>query len=119
MPVDFFDIEHYRKVVAARKAAGLPGRKHAKETAHPLVGGHVVKVRTGEVYNVQSAHLHWYMGWYTVLLIEKNGSHGLLFWENISSISKGILKICATCHQGYMTLEEFSSGTGDSYACND
>lgn len=102
---DFFDMKHYYKIVAARKKVGLPVLKTAKDTTHELVGKQLRKASTGAVYNVESAHLHWYEGWYIVLLIEHNRSHAIVPWENVSSLYDKIDRWCAEVHTRYSPVE--------------
>jgi len=112
-----FNEEHYRKVREARQRLNLPSfsdffPENGKVFGHELEGKKLRHVETGKVIYIQSVHKHWYKGWYYALLVytlyktnnedfvtdvvdgEKFGrSHGLKFWENISSIDSTVLKI--------------------------
>lgn len=101
---DFFDMPHYYKVLSARKSAGMYMEKASREIQHPLVGKRLKKLSTGEVYTIESAHLHWYMGWYIVFSIERSRSRGIIIWENISSIYEDVPKWCVECHERYSLI---------------
>lgn len=102
---DFFNVEHYHKVRAARKRAGFSMLKTSRGTQHPLVGRRLEKKATGEIYKVQSAHLHWYAGWYIVFSIERNNSHAIISWENVSSIYEKIDEWCEQSHSRYTVID--------------
>lgn len=57
---------------------------------HPLTGKQIVRMNddlktADKEYIIQSVHLHWYDGYYYVLLIRDNhNSHGCPMWENLN-----------------------------------
>lgn len=59
---------------------------------HELVGKKLVRYSDGNEYNVESVHKQWYAGWYIAILLERNKSHHLVFWENINCIEETILQ---------------------------
>lgn len=54
---------------------------------HPMVGKRLCRLTDGHIYKVQSVHKQWYAGWYIAILLERNQSHHLLYWENLGCVS--------------------------------
>jgi hypothetical protein len=81
---DYCNVDHYMYGVRPERRKIYGEEKYDQQCDHPLVGRHLVKLETGEVYRVESAQRHWWWGWYTQLLIERNNSHGVIVWENHS-----------------------------------
>lgn len=60
---------------------------------HPLHDMVLVKIKTGERYEIDIVSKHWSQGYYWSLVYHKVGSnsHGTLFWKNISCHSNTVL----------------------------
>ena len=60
---------------------------------HPLHNMVLVHNKTGERYEIDIVCKHWCVGWYWYLVYTEvsSGSHGTLFWENISCHDKNVL----------------------------
>lgn len=63
---------------------------------HPLKRKKIKNRITGEMYSIEKVVKQFYNGWYITLLLERNGSHDQLIWENLTSkedwISEEILE---------------------------
>jgi hypothetical protein len=59
---------------------------------HPLVGKKIFDYHKNEELNIESVHKHWYGGWYIVLLVEHNKSHGQVLFQNISCLHPVIIE---------------------------
>lgn len=53
------------------------------------------------IYSVEGVYKQWYGGWYIAILLEKNRSHHLVFWENINCIHPVILDAIKECRKEY------------------
>jgi hypothetical protein len=85
--------DHYGKVYKTRKAEGtLIDDDHGNIPNHPLVGKQFHDSETNKTYNIEKVLKHWYGGYYLALLIEKNQSHALRYWENISTDNEIVLE---------------------------
>lgn len=72
--------------------------------AHPLVGRSLLNTETGKIYIVEKAVKHWLWGYYIALLIQNQGSHALIRWENISSSENDILHDVAKNQKRYLVV---------------
>jgi hypothetical protein len=90
---EFFDEEHYRKVRNAR-ATGLSEltSNHNRSYRGEWTFTHVRDIEFNEVYKVERVFEQWYRGWYVAILVEKNGSHGIRYIENISCKDPSIIE---------------------------
>jgi hypothetical protein len=75
------NFDHYMKVYRLRRTKET--ENHAIE--HPLLGQSLIDSQSGKLYLIEKVVKHWLWGWYIALLIQNNGSHCLVRWENISS----------------------------------
>lgn len=80
--VEFKNTTHYMKVNALRKESESI---HSFEIDHELVGKFLYDLENQRLYKVVRVKRQWWWGWYISVLIEHNGSHGFIWWENISS----------------------------------
>lgn len=94
-----FNSAHYSKVVKARRLLGLPVGNLNVEIAHRLVGKMLRDNTTGQVFVVEKAMKHWFYGWYVALLLNSEGSHRLIWWENINSSSDTVLESISRIRQ--------------------
>jgi len=72
---------------------------------HFLVGRRIFDHHKQRELNIQSVHKHWYGGWYLVLLVEHDGSHGLVLYENISCFHPIILEQIEEAQYQYSLLD--------------
>jgi len=72
---------------------------------HDLVGRKLLDQHEQRTYAIRSASKHWYGGWYLVLLIEHDGSHGSLIYENISCFHPLILEQIEESKYRYQILD--------------
>lgn len=71
------DYNHWLKVRAARIEQGLPVRKETIAIDdHPLCDKSIKDINTGEMYTVAKVYKDWHYDWFTVVMFERNGSHG-------------------------------------------
>jgi len=105
MPVDYYNIDQLHRVQKARKEAGLPQPEYSIEIDHPMVGRRVVDLTNGREYLVERVHKLWHWGWYTCLLLNHNGSHGMRFWDNLSSGDAFVQECCADSHRELEILD--------------
>lgn len=97
MRTGVFDIEfnstHWYEVYKAKRKLN-PEERDNTIIDHPLTGRKLLEKSTGNVYNIQSVHRHYYGGGtYIILLVELNGSHGTRYWENENTFANHILEI--------------------------
>ena len=82
--VDHLNHDLYYEIIKERKRLGM---ENANDNIviedHPLVGKKIVDTTTEKEYNVEQVNKQWYGGWYIGLLIECNGSHGFIWYENV------------------------------------
>jgi len=90
-----FDLHHYRAIRKERKKRGLPvAELKVVLEDHELLGKQVYDTDKQKYYIVESVQKHWLMGWYILLLLrDKEDSHGLRVWENISSGNETIIDL--------------------------
>lgn len=81
-----FNHDLYRKIRSVRKELGLPVACLNKQViGYPLFNKQVFDNETQKQYTVEDIRLHWYAGWYYVLILRDNqNSHGVRFWENVN-----------------------------------
>lgn len=80
-----FNFDHYRKVREKREQLGMEVADLNKQLEDdPLIGRTIIDTTTNEKYVVDAVNEHWHIGWYKVLTLNHNGSHRIVFWENIS-----------------------------------
>ena len=102
---DTFDPSLYIEVRKYRKANGFSIASLSTQIDNTLVGRKMRNRVSGEVYNVQKAHKQWHRGWYIVLLLERNKSHGCVMWENLSSDCEVVITSCEKNSQKFEILE--------------
>jgi hypothetical protein len=94
-----------------RKLLSLPVDAHPKTSgnivlpSHPLVGKTLIEKKTGFIYIIEQVNLQFYGGWAYHVLINHNGSHAFLHWENLSSICETILEGIAETQDRYQVVE--------------
>ena len=76
------NLDHYINVLRERELRGKKQIGTLRLPTHRLIGKHVR--RAGREYRVQEALLQWHWGWYVSLLLERNESHVLIAWKNLS-----------------------------------
>ncbi len=74
-----------------------------------LYGRQLRRLSDGKVYNVEKILAEkWTLeggeGWWIKLLIENNGSHGLIYWQNINCTEPYVRKACAQAQHQYEWL---------------
>ena len=81
-----FNHDLYRKIRNVRKSQGLQIANLNKQvTDYPLLNKRVHDKSTQKDYTVTDVRLHWYTGWYYVLIItDDHKSTGVRFWQNLS-----------------------------------
>ena len=87
-----FDFSHNHEVWSRRKESHLPQIQQQELFDHPLLGRYLKQISTGKTYLVEKAYKEWYGGWYVKLLIQNNGSHAVLAWDNINCFCDIIVK---------------------------
>jgi len=93
------------------KAKGQPERQK-KLPNHPLVGQFLYNIETSKTYEVQMAYEEWYIGGkFIKFLICCNGSHSIVFWENISCLDYEIVKKCKQNKEKYLVFPTSSIDT--------
>lgn len=73
---------------------------------YPLIGRKIRKEETGVVYNIEQANKHWYCGWYIGLLIECDGSHAFIWYENIDCWNDIVVNSIEKNKTKYTLIEE-------------
>jgi len=86
------NLDLYYQVRKQRRQQGLPLHDGSLSVAHPLVGRKLRRRGDGQIYNVEKAVRHWHWGWYIALLLERDGSHHLIRYENQSVDDPFILR---------------------------
>ena len=82
MPVH---MENYIKIRRKREQLGIPVAPLSVVLEnHELLNKTLIDNRNGKEYVIEQVLNLWYYGWYTVLLVQNNGSHGIRIWRNIS-----------------------------------
>lgn len=109
MPTDRYNMDHLHRVQRARKQAGLPLAEYSVEIDHLMIGKWVRDTTTGKIYLVERVHKLWHWGWYTCLLLNCNGSHGMRFWDNLSSGDAFIQECCEDSWRELEIIGENSS----------
>jgi len=106
-----FNNQHYLKVRARRELLDKPILDlHKEQINHPLINKKIINIKTEKIYNIEKAYKQWANGWYIVLLIENNKSHGTWYYRNVSSDNKCILKAIARDAKTYKLLEKENHG---------
>jgi hypothetical protein len=72
---------------------------------HELIGRKILDQHEQRTYTIQGVSKHWYGGWYLVLLLENEGSHGLRIYENISCFHPLILEQIEESKYRYQILD--------------
>lgn len=74
-------------------------------TESPLLNRQLECQNTGDIYNIECVVLEYYAGgWFMKLLIEHDGSHGVIFWENISSFAESIDNSVYKAHRDFKLI---------------
>ena len=95
------DSNHLFAVLKAREASGGKKLPHSIPILdHPLLSKHLRKKDNGREYVVEKVLKMWWWGWYEMLLIERNGSHGTFYWKNISCADDSIVARTVREHVG-------------------
>lgn len=82
---EYFDIHHYIKVRTARKKLGLyVADLNITQKDHELVGKKIKNIENNDIGIIEKVNKQWHLGWYLAVLANFNGSHALIFWENIN-----------------------------------
>ena len=129
-PMTIEQISHYYEVRKARKEQGLPvytdqvkwdrradengevgnrfGREEVEGNEHPLLGMRLRDTEEDKTYVVDSVSNCWHDGYYIQMAIREEGtkSHGLIFWENISSESETIIEGVRKANQKYEKIDD-------------
>lgn len=85
MDKEKYNVPLLMDVLRARPKKGLKQVPHTIPLEdHPLLGKHLRRKCDGRVYVIEAVLRQWWWGYYTSLLIQANGSHGVIWWENIS-----------------------------------
>ena len=91
-----FDGDHYMKVVRERKWLGLGEADSKKRNVelknHPLVGTKIKSKWSGKKYTVEKVNKQWFNGFYLGMLLENNGSHVFVYFENINCEDETVLE---------------------------
>ena len=106
------NFDHYMKVRAARRWAGLPtdppGPKNGRIANHPLIGRKLD--RGGKIYTIEGVNKHWMWGHYLGLLLNNgNDSHVFIFWENINCGDELVLQQIGESRQAYKLIDNLSA----------
>lgn len=97
----------YHEVRKERERRGIPNNSlNIVIRDYPLVGKKIRNNETGKIYNIEQANKHWYCGWYVGLLIEQNGSHGFIWYENIDCWNDIVVDSIKKNKTKYILLEE-------------
>ena len=82
--MDSLNNDLYYEVRKERERLGMPNDSlNIVLDDYPLVGKRIRNNETDKIYVIEQANKHWYVGWYIGLLIEQNGSHAFIWYENI------------------------------------
>ena len=104
---DRLDNDLYYEVRNERKRLGIPNHSlNIVIEDYPLVGKRIRNNETNKIYNIEQANKQWYVGWYIGLLIEQNGSHGFIWYENIDCWNDIMVSSIKKNKRQYTILEE-------------
>ena len=98
-----FNRPHYERVRRERTKVGLPvgSPKNGLIEDHPLKGKKIIPSHREEIGIIQNVYKHWYHGYYLMLLVNYNGSHGNVWWENINCENEIILDSIAESRRDF------------------
>ena len=104
---DSLNLDLYNAIRNERKRLGIPKHSHNIILEdHPLVGKKIKKIETNKIYNIEQVNQQWYAGWYIGLLIEHNGSHGFIWYENIDCWNDIVVDSIEENKTKYIVLED-------------
>ena len=100
-----YDLDHAYKVWKARRdSKNFPNpseQRNENLINHELVGRKIKHIPTGNVYVIEKVHKQWYAGWSISILVQRNGSHKSIFWENINSFHEITLNQIKEAKESY------------------
>lgn len=77
------DYDHWMKVRAARIEQGLSVRNGTITIEdHPLTGKKIKEISSDKEYTVVKVFKDWHYDWFTCVMFERNGSHGIIMLSN-------------------------------------
>lgn len=99
------DLDLAYEVYKARVSNGaLP--KNADILDHPLRGKVVFDHHKQAMYTIQGVYRHWYGGWYLVVLLERNGSHCCVPFEDLGCFHPSILDQIEKARYRYHLIDD-------------
>lgn len=81
------DVDH--KIFRARRTD--PSVRNVPQPMHPMVGKTLIRKSNNEKCFVESVNKQFHAGWYYGALLNFNGSHAFMYFENISSMSEVVI----------------------------
>lgn len=84
-------MEDFKDDYELRSGTRIDG-KQFNTRPHPLLGRYLKDNVSGDMHLIEGVYKHFYFGFYWVLLVQKDGSHGTRNWENISSKDEDIIE---------------------------
>ncbi len=120
-----FNIEHYKKY---RRAAGKPAKDgiwdvtefpnglycfatyqrlgyHGKLKSHPLLGKKLRRIKTDEIFTIDSVCIHWDLGYYYhIAFKDSKNSHSTAIVENINSKAEYVIASIGVFNKKYQII---------------
>ncbi|MDN0076667.1 hypothetical protein QU481_17545 [Crenobacter sp. SG2303] len=105
-----WNLEHYRRVCEARKAAGIAERDTTRLTGHPLLGKSVRHKQTRCCFVIEHVILTWWQGWYLQAIARPYGEQDTvaLIIGTTTSQDPDILVAAAHFEEDYEVMADVS-----------
>lgn len=103
----YFDHTHWLKVYTERRRLGLPDWDLQDRVVldHPILRVCLRERKTGKLYRVLRVTKNFFAGQFLQAVVENEGSHRLLYFENISSRDQVILQAVQTFREEWEAVE--------------
>ena len=96
-----FDLIKWLEVCSAKKSNGTLPDKSNRIEGHQLIGMRLKQKSNGRVGVIEKVSEHWLIGRYLGILVNFNGSHAFMFWNNIDCENSETLSKINDTHDKY------------------
>jgi hypothetical protein len=102
-----FNLKLLSQVRQRRRDLGLSIESHTQELEdHEWKNKKVINLNNNKIGIIEKVYKQWYEGWYKVILINFDGSHGIRIFENINCTNQAITMLIRDFNSKIKILED-------------